>query len=606
MSMLWGFVAADSSQLVSRVVEAMGVALRVSEGQTLRTWSLPGVGVGLLTRTPDGDVVSEETWTIAEGAHRIFLAGEFFATRGRLANVEATDRLALGRCLLNEFAGGRFEIVRDLDGEFQLAFWNEATREFTLVLDRFASLPSYWACTGSGAAFAGGVRGVLMSPEVPAAPDADALREAVSFGGFRLGDRTNVAAIKMLPGAAIATFRRGVPSVRRYWTWGDIPEAPRASLSERIEEAHRLWKDAIVRRLKGSRRPGETLSGGLDSRAILAEAAPQAARYVTVTYGIPGCDDAVYGQRAAAAAGSTWVFHPLYSGREPDWLDLRTSHIQATDGLMELVDLMHLESLEIQASLMDVHLSGYVGDAVAGPTFNDVSTAEDVLQRLPYYGTPLGFSHRDALSIVTGLLGKRYREPRFALFDHKLPQATNRWTAAWRPYFTVRKPFLDHAFFDFFQGLPPAARGPQKLYERWLRQKYPSLFASIPNQKTGLPILAPAWRLNFERGRRFLARRLRGGLGHLGGPVGPGRIRNYHDDARQWRVPAVAERIRGAILRPGSLVCEILGRERVQTAVDSWFGHLAGPTQVIGALYVFEVYHRDLPAHLAQARRREA
>ena len=338
-----------------------------------------------------------------------------------------------------------------------------------------------------------------------------------------------------------------------------FPCEPERPLADIIPEVHFLWKQAIARRLSNVQRPGQTLSGGLDSRAILAEASPQAPGWTAITYGVAGCDDARYARRAAAQVGATWVFHPLYSGQNPDWLERRTDYIQPTDGLIDLTDLMHLEALPLQAQLLDVHLSGYIGDAVSGPTFNHVTTPEDVLISLPWYHTSVGKDWHTALTQVRALMAPLAAAPaRFALFDHKLSQSTNRWTVAWRPWLRVRKPFVDYAFFDFCQGLPAEVRGQHRLYEQWLRTLYPQCFATVPHQKTGLPILAPWWQIRLEQGRRVAWRTVQPWLANLGFPARP-RIRSYHDDATFWRTPEARARIEGTILRRDSLCCDILG-----------------------------------------------
>ena len=76
------------------------------------------------------------------------------------------------------------------------------------------------------------------------------------------------------------------------------------------------------------------------------------------------------------------------------------------------------------------------------------------------------------------------------------------------------------------------------------------------------------------------------------------RIHYYTDDAVFWRTPEARARIEGTILRPESLCCEILGREAVAGVVRDWFDRAAAPTPVIGAMYVYETYHRDLSAQL--------
>jgi hypothetical protein len=193
--------------------------------------------------------------------------------------------------------------------------------------------------------------------------------------------------------------------------------------------------------------------------------------------------------------------------------------------------------------------------------------------------------------------------PRFALFEHKLPQSTNRWTAAYRPYFRVRRPFTDYAFFDFFQGLPAAARGEGKLYEHWLAARHKALFSRIPQQKTGLPVLASPARLAVERARRLAWRKLQPRLAAWGLPARP-RIRAFTADEAMWSTPSARAEIEGTILRPGSLAADLFGRGALAAVLDDWFTRGAAPAQVVGALYVYEAYHRDLGAFL-RARREE-
>ena len=65
---------------------------------------------------------------------------------------------------------------------------------------------------------------------------------------------------------------------------------------------------------------------------------------------------------------------------------MRSAHIQSTDGLIDLSDLMHLESLPLQRERFDVHMSGYIGDVVSGSSYAAIRDPEDVLLKLPWYG----------------------------------------------------------------------------------------------------------------------------------------------------------------------------------------------------------------------------
>ena len=134
-----------------------------------------------------------------------------------------------------------------------------------------------------------------------------------------------------------------------------------------------------------------------------------------------------------------------------------------------------------------------------------------------------------------------------------------------------------------------------------LRTKYPQYFATIPDQSTGMPVLTPRWRVNVERGKRGARRVVQRRAARFGIEMAP-RQRAYHDDERVWAHASTRGRIEAVVLRKGSLCCDEFGRARVQQVLTDWFDRADGAAQVIGALYVFELYHSGLAAKLRAAR----
>jgi hypothetical protein len=600
VSQVFGWVPIDGGGALRDVTAGMAASLRVDEGQRIGVWTSPGVAIGVIEppALPD-DTDDRAPAASADGRFLLWMAGEAYVSEDAalpLENAAASRRPAFRRALLDRWLHAGVDVVRRLDGEYQIAVWDARDRVLTLINDRFGGLAWYWAQSPLGFAFAGGVRGVLMAPGVRRDPDLDALREAATFGGFRLADRTNVTSVRMVAGATVQTIRAGTRATSRYWTWTDIPAQPARDMRDLIPEVHARWQHAVARRLTDRARYGQTLSGGLDSRAILAEAAPGRS-WTAITYGVPGCDDAVLAARAAAAVGAPWEFQPLYAG---DWLADRSAHIQSTDGLIELGDLMHLESLPLQRARFDVNVSGYIGDAVSGPTYGAIASVEDAMLAFPYYGASISLAYDAAIARVRALVADLHAPARFFLLEHKMPQSTNRWSAAWRPWLRVRKPFVDYAFFDLCQGLPDAIRVEGRLHERWLRASYPACFASIPNQRTGMPVLTPHWRIQAARLRRGAWARL---ITYLPPAARPApRIRNYADNDRVWRQPGTVDAITGTILKADGLAVGAFGREPLSALLARWVTTAAAPAQVIGALYVFNVYHAGLERHLREAR----
>jgi len=596
--MLFGWFSTDTRDIAA-VLESMAAVLRVNQAEQVAFWTSGMVGIGVLERPVAHEQFSRDPARRADGSC-LWMTGEAFdwPSQGGMRGAAESRTLAFRSRLLEAITVEGPRAIADLDGEYQIALWSPRSRSLLLLNDRFAALPLYVASSPRGTAFGGGVRGLLMAPGVTAEPDPQAIREAVTFGGFRLGGRTNIQNIDMAPPATVVHITQERVTAKRYWTWAELRDGDATDEPELLEQTRTLWSAAISRRLEGARSPGLTLSGGLDSRAIFAEASHQKQGLRALTYGVPHADDVRIAERVARAGDAEWELFPLYAD---GWLERRTERIHDTDGLMDLVDLMHTEVLQRLPSAFDVLLSGYIGDAVAGSTLYFIGEARDFLSTMPYYGGALSLPSDEAMSLAEQLIRVTPGPARFAPYEHKLPQSTNRITAAARPYAIVRRPFVDYPFFEMCQRIPAGWRKDHRWREHWLISTYPEYFARIPNQQTGVPLQASRVRWQMTRAARFAWRRMLRGARKLGMPVVVPE-RSYHPDDRSWSKADERSRIETTILRNGSISCDIFGRARVESTLRDFFEHGAGPVQVVGALYVFEHYHHTLASSLLRAK----
>jgi asparagine synthetase B (glutamine-hydrolysing) len=595
--MLFGWFSPDTRDTAA-VLESMAAALRVNAAEHVAFWTMGRVGIGVLERPLAQEENSREPARHLDGSC-LWMSGEAFdwPSHGGIGRAAESRTLAFRSRLLEAIIAKGPQAIADLNGEYQIAIWIPTSRSLLLLNDRFAALPLYVSSSARGTAFGGGVRGVLMAPGINSEPDPQAIREAVTFGGYRLAGRTNVRHVRMTPPASLVQIGPDSVTTKRYWTWSELPDGDATDDRELLDRTRTTWSASIARRLDGAERPGLTLSGGLDSRAILAEASRHQS-LCAVTYGVPPSDDVRIARRVARVDGSHWKLFPLYTD---GWLERRTQRILETDGLMDLVDLMHTEVLERLPSSLDVLLSGHIGDAVAGSTLYFTGRPHDFLNTMPYYGGPLSLSYDEALAVAQELIQATPGPARFAPYEHKLPQSTNRITAAARPYATVRRPFVDYQFFETCQRIPAAWRANHMWRQRWLVSTYPRYFARIPNQQTGVPAQASRLRWQITRAARYGWRRLLRSARVAGMPVVVPE-RSYHPDDRYWSKPDERARIEATVLRNGSLSCDIFGRRHVESTLRDFFDGGAGPVQVIGALYVFEHYHQSLANSLLDAR----
>jgi hypothetical protein len=224
VSQIFGWVPTDAAGPSRDVAAGMAAALRVDEGQRIGVWTPPGMAIGVIEPPAMSDDTDDRAPArSADGRFLLWMAGEAYVSGDAalpLENAAASRTQAFRRALLERWLHTGVDVVRGLDGEYQIAVWDERDRVLTLINDRFGGLTWYWAQSPSGFAFAGGVRGVLMAPGVRRDPDLDALREAVTFGGFRLADRTNVTSVRMVAGATVQTIRSG--------TGRQTPDRPRS------------------------------------------------------------------------------------------------------------------------------------------------------------------------------------------------------------------------------------------------------------------------------------------------------------------------------------------------------------------------------------------
>jgi asparagine synthase (glutamine-hydrolysing) len=168
------------------------------------------------------------------------------------------------------------EYLSRLNGMWSLAIWDPRRAIVHLARDRFGVKPLFWTRQRGLVAFASEPKVLLaLFPEVRK-PDEASLYDLVVHKRVLNSDRSFYAGIKVFPKAHWAALETGTtvgePRLNRYWT---VPEELTESQMSRAEaeaEFGRLFEDAVRLRLRSDVPLGVTLSGGLDSTAILTAA----------------------------------------------------------------------------------------------------------------------------------------------------------------------------------------------------------------------------------------------------------------------------------------------------------------------------------------------
>jgi asparagine synthase (glutamine-hydrolysing) len=198
--------------------------------------------------------------------------------------------------------------VRALDrvnGMFAFAVWDDAERALTLAVDPFAEKPLLWARDGARLVFASDARALREALPRLGAPREDAIAPYLALGDMPPVDQSFLAGVSKLPPAHLMRVRGGREELRRYWTPQpvEIPDA----YPDAVDELRGLLTDSIRLRLRSDVPVGTSLSGGVDSSAIVALSAELAGdhRRHAFTARFPGYarDEWSYAAAVASTAG---------------------------------------------------------------------------------------------------------------------------------------------------------------------------------------------------------------------------------------------------------------------------------------------------------------
>lgn len=212
-----------------------------------------------------------------------------------------------GEVLLHAWAEWEDGALDRLNGMFAFAVWHDERQELVCARDPFGEKPLFWAGTPHSFVFASEIRTLLVARPDLRTPDHDALCAHLAYGRMPPIEQTFFAGINQLPAAHTLRVSHGRVDVREYW------RPQRTDVPRRYEDAavelKALLADSIRLRLRSDVSIGTSLSGGVDSSAVVCLAAQIAGdhRRHAFTARFPGFerDEWRYAASVAQAAGVT-------------------------------------------------------------------------------------------------------------------------------------------------------------------------------------------------------------------------------------------------------------------------------------------------------------
>ena len=432
--------------------------------------------------------------------------------RGRI------DIRAVGERLLDPADLAQF--VATVNGSFLFVTLDTTEQSLTIINDRFASIPFYYHLSPVGE-FHGAITYTDVWNRVRHRADFRILEEAFyEFIHFQrlLGDKTYDQGTTYLRAGSMLTVdaRAGALALSRYWQH-DFTKDDSASLDDFGHDLASGLRRAAAVRIGGDERVGMLLSGGVDSRLVLAALSDTVTCF---TFG-----DSMNNEfRIAALAASAGGHHHMFMQRGPDHYVniLRDAvHLGSAMNAFDHAHVLHFgDSISPHADVivhghgMDPFFQGtYLPTRrvrIGGrPTFIDRLRPISGRIRDEYIGSiKYRMKSVDSLDIVTAGRCEHMRESLAASVDAVLADGeaycqddydlweyiyfqnlsrafSNLNLLSIRPYAEERSISYDNELFDLYLRMPVHYRLSARAHRRAMNILSPEL-ASIENANTNI------------------------------------------------------------------------------------------------------------------------
>ncbi|MBS1819484.1 MAG: hypothetical protein JSU08_16245 [Acidobacteria bacterium] len=531
-------------------------------------WGIGRVHLGALQPTPQLG---------QGGAVRVLFHGDLHnlaALRAEIQKAGGTAASDAAGVLAALYHREGLSSVKRLEGAFCAAILDEPQGTVTLVADHLGSYPLYWFHTGSTFAFASELKAVLRAHPRPAL-DLETVATIASVG-FPFGEGTLAQGVRLMASATTVTYnwRNDAVTVSRYADLAGRFAQPSLSRAEYEQRIVGSFSTAMDHAVDGNARYGLSLSGGLDTRVLLAALDKRHIPLSTFTIGERGCADEAIATTLSRMVSSDHQFIELGDQYLGDLVPNMRRMVTLTDGMY--ISHGFTETLARQAfeaSSFTVLLRGHVGELVKTNTawplhtdaqINATSSREAFVSYLAgrldghYHGRTLAGVFRNAGELFSGGYGVQALNR--AIADAPLPPAdlcsylyfheyTRRVTVPsleiFRDVVDVRMPFADPVFLDALTRGQRAWRENTEIH-RLLIGANGKKFLGVRNTNTGARAGAgPLEEWVFDKMNTILRR-----LNVYG-------YRHYHD-FDGWMRKAFLESVERVLLAP-----EALAREHV-------------------------------------------
>lgn len=406
------------------------------------------------------------------------------------------------------------DFIKTLNGSFVIFICDLRNEKVIIANDRFGLRVHYYVINNGKLLFAPEVKAILQDETFKKELNDEAVAEFFAFGEFWDG-KTFFKGIKALTPASILTYDGQDLSIEKYWEFKYEPDYSKSE-DEFVDELVKTFKKAVEIRMKDNLRYGVALSGGLDSRAVLAAIPPEKRRdVIAYTFGPKDCDEVKIAQKVAKRAG---IKHLILEISPELIINNAEQEVWLTDGRNYMGMSFAYPILKLIKDKIDVVFDGFALDLTLGGSYLsrdkvncksedllfEILSKKRLFQETEFRKLFTSNYYNKIKEIPAKSFKNEFNKISAAHSGNKSDQFFISTRLAWFPIgFVFRRnlmeiapPTSDNDFIDVIRKIPPEWRLNHYIYRKFLKKLSPEL-ARIPYNKTMVRADAPLlfWRV---------------------------------------------------------------------------------------------------------------
>ena len=550
----------------------------------------------------DGQTVWNETREVG-----VLFAGEHYADASENARLrQAGHVLSDGdaSCLAHLYEEQGANFLPALNGTFSGAIIDRRQGRVTLFTDRFGLGRMYVHQGADGFYFASEAKAILRVLPALRRLDERALGELLTCG-CTLQDRTLFPDISILPAGAAWVFEGDATGLRlvkktTYFDRGTWENQTPLSADAYLAELKACFARILPRYFSGRQKVALSVTGGLDSRMIIAHATPGSLPCYTFGGTYRDSEDVRIGRLVAQLCQQTHGVIPVDQHFIPQYLELARRCVYMTDGTMDVSGSVGLYVNRLARDYAPVRMTGNYGSEILR---GNAAFKASALKESPFtaaFGLKLGEAattyraEKEGLNRLSFIAYKQVPWHHYSRLSEEQSQLT------------IRAPYLDNELVPLAYRAPDGLLLNKQLAYQYTTDVQPAL-RQAPTDRGLLdrPKLVPTklYELSKEirpKAEYYFDYGMPNWLAKVDRVFSPlhlerlflGQQKYYH--FRIWYRTVLAEQIKSVLLDPASLGRPYVDRRKVEHMVNSHTRGTGNYTLEIHKLMTLELIQRTL------------